>query len=96
MPVLVAAVVACALLGSTLRAAVYDSAALSTAGTVFSGIFVQALPFLALGVVLSALIAVFVTAERLSRWLPADRRQRCLPQPLAVPHCPVANAARFQ
>lgn len=70
MPVLVAAVVACALLGSTLRAAVYDSAALSTAGTVFSGIFVQALPFLALGVVLSALIAVFVTAERLSRWLP--------------------------
>jgi uncharacterized membrane protein YraQ (UPF0718 family) len=70
MPVLVAAVVTFALLGSTLRAAVYDSAALSTAGTVFSGIFVQALPFLALGVVLSALIAVFVTADRLSRWLP--------------------------
>lgn len=71
MPVLVAAVVAAALLGATLRAAVYDSAALSTAGTVFSGIFVQALPFLALGVVLSALIAVFVTADRLSRWLPS-------------------------
>ncbi len=70
MPVLVAAVVTFALLGSTLRAAVYDSAALSTAGTVFSGIFVQALPFLALGVTLSALIAVFVTADRLSRWLP--------------------------
>ena len=70
MPVLVAAVVVFALLGSTLRAAVYDSAALSTAGTVFSGIFVQALPFLALGVMLSALIAVFVTPERLSRWLP--------------------------
>jgi uncharacterized membrane protein YraQ (UPF0718 family) len=67
---LVAAVVTFALLGSTLRAAVYDSAALSTAGTVFSGIFVQALPFLALGVTLSALIAVFVTADRLSRWLP--------------------------
>ena len=70
MPVLVAAIVACTLLGSTVRAAVYDSAALSTAGTVFSGIFVQALPFLALGVTLSALIAVFVTADRLSRWLP--------------------------
>lgn len=70
MPVLVTAVVAFALLGSTLRAAVYDSAALSTAGTVFSGIFVQALPFLALGVTLSALIAVFVTPDRLSRWLP--------------------------
>jgi len=70
MPVLVAAVVACALLGGTLRAAVYDSDALSTAGTVFSGIFVQALPFLALGVLLSASIAVFVTADRLSRWLP--------------------------
>lgn len=70
MPVLVAAVVVFALLGSTVRAAVYDSAALSTAGTVFSGIFVQALPFLALGVTLSALIAVFVTPDRLSRWLP--------------------------
>lgn len=70
MPVLVAVIVALTLLGGTLRAAVYDSAALSTAGTVFSGIFVQALPFLALGVTLSALIAVFVTPDRLSRWLP--------------------------
>lgn len=70
MPVLVATVLVCALLGGTLRAAVYDSTALSTAGTVFSGIFVQALPFLALGVLLSALIAVFVSADRLSRWLP--------------------------
>ncbi len=70
MPVLVAVIVALTLLGGTMRAAVYDSAALSTAGTVFSGIFVQALPFLALGVTLSALIAVFVTPDRLSRWLP--------------------------
>lgn len=70
LPVLVVTVVSCSLAGGTLRAVVYDSAALSTAGTVFSGIFVQALPFLALGVVLSALIAVFVTADRLSRWLP--------------------------
>jgi uncharacterized membrane protein YraQ (UPF0718 family) len=70
MPVLVAVIVALTLLGGAMRAAVYDSDALSTAGTVFSGIFVQALPFLALGVMLSALIAVFVTPDRLSRWLP--------------------------
>ncbi len=70
MPLVVLAIVGFALLGGTLRAAVYDSAALSTAGTVFSGVFVQALPFLALGVLLSALIAVFVTTDRLSRWLP--------------------------
>ncbi len=70
MPVLVISIIGFALLGGTLRTAVYDSAALSTAGTVFSGVFVQALPFLALGVLLSALIAVFVTTDRLSRWLP--------------------------
>ena len=68
--VIAALMVAFALLGGTLRSVVYDSTALSTAGTVFAGIFVQALPFLALGVVLSALLAVFVTPDRLSRWLP--------------------------
>jgi len=70
MPLVVMTIIGFALLGGTLRAAVYDSTALSTAGTVFSGVFVQALPFLALGVLLSALIAVFVTPDRLSRWLP--------------------------
>jgi len=70
MPMIVVVVVAFALLGGTLRAAVNDSAVLATAGTVFVSIFVQAIPFLVLGVVLSALIAVFVTSERLSRWLP--------------------------
>jgi uncharacterized protein len=43
---------------------------LSTAATVFCGVFVQALPFLVLGVVVSGLIATFVSADRLSRWLP--------------------------
>jgi uncharacterized membrane protein YraQ (UPF0718 family) len=62
--------IAFALFGSTLRSAVYSSTALSTAGTVFAGIFVQALPFLALGVLLSALLATFVTPDRLARWLP--------------------------
>ena len=60
MPALVAAMVAFALLGSTMRTAVNDSDALATAGTIFAGVFVQALPFLAVGVLLSALIAVFV------------------------------------
>ena len=53
-----------------LRKAVSGSAAFSTAGTVFCGVFVQAIPFLALGVVVSGLIAVFVSPERLARWLP--------------------------
>ncbi len=70
MRVIVVAMVGFALLGGTLRAQVYDSTALATAATVFAGIFVQALPFLALGVTLSAALAVFVTAERLTRWLP--------------------------
>ncbi len=70
MTVVVATVVGFALLGGTIKAAVYGNSVLSTAATVFAGIFVQALPFLALGVLLSALIAAFVTPERLSRWLP--------------------------
>ena len=53
-----------------LRAAVSGSAALSTAGTVFCGVFVQAVPFLVLGVVVSGLIAAFVSPDRLARWLP--------------------------
>lgn len=43
---------------------------LRTAATVFCGVFVQALPFLVLGVVLSGLIAAYVSTERLARWLP--------------------------
>ena len=70
MEVLVGILLACAFSATVLRKAVSDSAALSTAGTVFCGVFVQALPFLALGVVVSGLIAVFVSPERLARWLP--------------------------
>ena len=36
----------------------------------FCGIFVQAIPFLGLGVVISGLVAAFVSADRLTRWLP--------------------------
>ncbi len=43
---------------------------LAAAATIFCGVFVQALPFLVLGVIVSGLVAAFVTAERLQRWLP--------------------------
>lgn len=70
MEVLVGILLACALSTTILRTAVLDSAALSTVGTVFCGVFVQAVPFLVLGVLVSGLIAVFVSPERLARWLP--------------------------
>ncbi len=68
--VLVGILLACALAATTLHNAVFNSAALSTVGTVFCGVFVQAIPFLVLGVVVSGLIAVFVSPERLARCLP--------------------------
>jgi uncharacterized protein len=70
MEVLVLGLVAFAISGTWLRAAVAGSDGLATAGTVFCGVFVQALPFLGLGVLVSGLIAVFVPPERLVRWLP--------------------------
>ncbi len=73
MRILVVGIVALALLGSTLRSFVNGQPVLSTAATVFCGIFVQAMPFLALGVVVSGVIAACVTPERLLRWLPRRR-----------------------
>ena len=70
MEVLVGVLLACALAAATLHNAVFDSTALSTVGTVFCGVFVQAIPFLVLGVLVSGLIAVFLSVERLARWLP--------------------------
>ncbi|GBG40045.1 hypothetical protein NJB14197_14450 [Mycobacterium montefiorense] len=70
MEVLVFGLVCFAIFGSWLRAVVVNSDGLATAGTVFCGVFVQALPFLGLGVVVSGLIAVFLPPERLVRWLP--------------------------
>ncbi|MDQ1319383.1 MAG: uncharacterized protein QG655_626, partial [Actinomycetota bacterium] len=67
--VVAALVAAFALLGTTLRSFVYENVEISTAATVFAGIFVQALPFLALCVSLSALLAFAVTPDRLARWL---------------------------
>lgn len=70
MHVLVVGMVGLAVFGTALRQLVVGAPDLATAATVFSGIFVQALPFLALGVVISGLVATFVTPERLARWLP--------------------------
>lgn len=68
--VLLAVMVTCALAGRWLHAGVANNASLATAGTVFCGVFVQAVPFLVLGVVVSGLLAAFVSPEWLARWVP--------------------------
>src|SRR3954464_2216028 len=70
MEVLLVALIALALAAGAMSSFVARNADLSVAATVFCGVFVQALPFLVLGVVVSGLIAAFVSAERLARWLP--------------------------
>jgi uncharacterized protein len=70
MEVLLASLIALALSAGAMSAFVAGSPRLAVAATVFCGVFVQALPFLVLGVVISGLIAAFVSAERLARWLP--------------------------
>jgi len=84
--VLVAGLVVCALVGTWMRDGVAGNPQLATAGTVFAGVFLQAVPFLVLGVVISGLIAAFVSPERLARMLP--RRA-----PAAVLAAGVAGAA---
>ena len=70
MEVLLATLIALALAAGTMSAFVAGNANLSVAATVFCAVFVQALPFLVLGVVVSGLIAAFVSPDRLARWLP--------------------------
>lgn len=70
MELLVGLLVGLALSGGLLRGFVLGHADLSTAATVFCGVFVQAVPFLALGVIVSGLVAAFVSPQRLARWLP--------------------------
>lgn len=69
--------------------------ALGTAATVFSGIFVQAVPFVALGVVVSALIAALLPGEGLRKLLPPRGGARVLAAGLAgicLPACECASA----
>jgi hypothetical protein len=70
MEVLLATLIALALAAGAMSAFVAGNASLSVAATVFCGVFVQAVPFLVLGVVVSGLIAAFVSPDQLSRWLP--------------------------
>jgi uncharacterized protein len=70
LELLLVSLIALAVFAGAMSAFVAGRPNLSVAATVFCGVFVQALPFLVLGVVLSGLIAAFVSAERLSRWLP--------------------------
>ncbi|MBJ7337680.1 permease [Mycolicibacterium sp.] len=70
LEVLLVGLIALAVSAGVTSAFVAGNPDLSTAATVFCGVFVQALPFLVLGVVVSGLIAAFISAERLARWLP--------------------------
>jgi uncharacterized protein len=70
MELLLAALVALALTGGILSGAIARRPDFSVAATVFAGVFVQALPFLVMGVLVSGLVAAFVTPQRLARWLP--------------------------
>jgi uncharacterized membrane protein YraQ (UPF0718 family) len=70
MELLLVVLVAFAVTGGIVSAFIAGRAKLSVAATVFCGVFVQALPFLVLGVVVSGLVAAFVTPDRLARWLP--------------------------
>lgn len=70
LPVLVVGLAVFAVAGGALHGFVTSHPAVASAGTVFCGVFIQAVPFLVLGVVISGLIATFVSAERLARWLP--------------------------
>jgi uncharacterized protein len=71
LEVLLVSLIALAVFASAMSAFVVARPDRSVAATVFCGVFVQALPFLVLGVMLSGLIAAFVSPERLTRWLPS-------------------------
>ena len=73
MELLLAAIIAAGVAGGFVSAFIDGRPKLSTGATVFCGIFVQALPFLVLGVVVSGLVAAFVTPDRLARWLPRKK-----------------------
>jgi uncharacterized membrane protein YraQ (UPF0718 family) len=60
------------LVGHSALAGLFESPAMGAWATVFVAICVQALPFLVLGVLLSAAISVFVPASAFTRVLPAN------------------------
>ena len=70
---LLVAVVGVAVAGGSFGDALRASDGVGTAATVFVSVFVQAVPFLVLGVVVSGLVATFLTPERLRRLLPRNQ-----------------------
>lgn len=72
VPILLGILIAVAALQIPIAAALKDSDKLQTAATVFTGVFLQTVPFLALGVVLSGMIAAFVSPRVLERALPRN------------------------
>lgn len=70
LPILVTALTITAVFTMQVRGFVAAHIEVSTAATLCCAVFVQAVPFLGLGVVVSGLIAAWVPAERLMRWLP--------------------------
>jgi uncharacterized protein len=70
VPYAIWAVVVTVMASPTLLGDVFTSAAVENWGTVFLSLTLQAVPFLVLGVIVSALISAFVPAEWLARALP--------------------------
>jgi uncharacterized protein len=83
---ILAGILIAALLARPLFASVLDRGSVRTWSTVFVAIFLQALPFLALGVVLSGAIAAFMNERILRRILPKN-------PVLAVPFAGVCGIA---
>jgi uncharacterized protein len=73
MELLLVVLIVFAISGGVVSAFIAQRPNLAVAATVFCGVFVQALPFLVLGVVVSGVVATFVTPDRLERWLPRRR-----------------------
>lgn len=72
--ILAGVVIAAVLAQGPLASAIGSSVRARTALTIFAGVFVQAVPFLVLGVVLSGLIAAFLSPERLRKLLPRNEK----------------------
>jgi uncharacterized protein len=83
---ILAGILIAALLARPLFASILDRGSVRTWSTVFVAIFLQALPFLALGVVLSGAIAAFMNERILRRILPKN-------PVLAVPFAGVCGIA---
>lgn len=68
---ILSAILILAILGRSFLSGLFDSPALQTWATVFTSICVQAIPFLVLGVLISAAITAFVPPSFFARALPA-------------------------